>query len=110
MSRRRERERRRLARMAEERALAERVARRRKRTWIAAIGMVVAEAFLARFPLNYPSIFDPDAEQARSVGGGQGWPTTIVDDRRGRQTFVRQGGYVSLGALDADIRRYALGS
>jgi thiol-disulfide isomerase/thioredoxin len=68
-----------------------------------------AEAFLRGFPVTYPSVYDPAAEQARSIGGGQGWPTTFYYDRTGRQTYVRQGGYVSLESLEADIRRYALG-
>jgi cytochrome c biogenesis protein CcmG, thiol:disulfide interchange protein DsbE len=68
-----------------------------------------AEAFLRGFPVTYPSVYDPAAEQARSIGGGQGWPTTLYYDRTGRQTYVRQGGYVSLVSLEADVRRYALG-
>lgn len=69
-----------------------------------------AEAFLRGFPVGYPSVYDASAEQARSIGGGQGWPTTFYYDRTGRQTFVRQGGYVSLESLEADVRRYALGN
>jgi thiol-disulfide isomerase/thioredoxin len=68
-----------------------------------------AEAFLRGFPVTYPSIYDPAADQARSIGGGQGWPTTFYYDRTGRQTYVRQGGYVTLALLQADIQRYALG-
>ena len=68
-----------------------------------------AEAFLRGFPVTYPSVYDAAAAQARSIGGGQGWPTTFYYDRTGRQTYVRQGGYVSLESLEADIRRYALG-
>ena len=40
-----------------------------------------AEAFLRGFPVTYPSLFDPGADQARSIGGGQGWPTTFFYDR-----------------------------
>jgi thiol-disulfide isomerase/thioredoxin len=36
-----------------------------------------ARAFLLKFPVDYPSVFDPSASQAQSLGGGQGWPTTI---------------------------------
>ena len=68
-----------------------------------------AEAFLRRFPVDYPSIYDRDAAQARSLGGGQGWPTTFFYDRSGRQTYVREGGYVTAASLERDIRRYALG-
>jgi len=68
-----------------------------------------AQTFLRSFPVTYPSLFDPAADQARSIGGGQGWPTTFYYDRTGRQTFVKEGGYVTLALLQADIQRYALG-
>jgi thiol-disulfide isomerase/thioredoxin len=67
-----------------------------------------AESFLKQFPVPYPSINDPGADQARSVGAGLGWPTTIFYDAKGKRRFVRQGGYTSQGSLDADIRAYAL--
>ncbi len=67
-----------------------------------------AERFLREFPLPYPSIFDPKAEQARAIGAGQGWPTTVFFDARGKRRFVRQGGYTSAESLDADVRTYAL--
>ncbi len=67
-----------------------------------------AESFLKQFPIPYPSISDPGAVQARSVGAGLGWPTTIFYDAKGKRRFVRQGGYTSQGSLDADIRAYAL--
>jgi thiol-disulfide isomerase/thioredoxin len=69
-----------------------------------------AVAFLRGFPVTYPSVYDGSAGQARSIGGGQGWPTTFFYDRTGRQTYVRQGGYTTLASLQADIRRYALGT
>jgi thiol-disulfide isomerase/thioredoxin len=68
-----------------------------------------AEAFLAEYPVPYPSIYDHSASQATSIGGGTGWPTTIFYDRRGNQTYVRPGGYTSAATLRADIERYALG-
>lgn len=68
-----------------------------------------AAEFLAEFPVPYPSIDDPDAEQARSIGAGVGWPTTIFYGADGKRRFVRQGGYVSQEALDEDIRTYAVG-
>ncbi len=67
-----------------------------------------AESFLKQFPIPYPSINDPGADQARSVGAGLGWPTTIFYDAKGKRRLVRQGGYTSQGSLDADIRAYAL--
>src|SRR5919197_3570445 len=66
-----------------------------------------AEAFLANHPVPYPSVYDRSAGQARSLGGGQGWPTTINFDAAGRRTYVRQGGYTTLALLEADIQRYA---
>lgn len=48
-----------------------------------------AESFLKEFPIPYPSINDPGAAQARSVGAGLGWPTTIFYDAKGKQRFVR---------------------
>jgi thiol-disulfide isomerase/thioredoxin len=54
-----------------------------------------AEDFLKRYPVNYPSVFDQSAEQARALGAGQGWPTTLYYDRTGRQTYVHVGGYTS---------------
>ncbi len=67
-----------------------------------------AEDFLKRYPVNYPSIFDQSAAQAASIGGGQGWPTTIYFDKLGQRTLVHPGGYTTLATLRADIERYAL--
>jgi thiol-disulfide isomerase/thioredoxin len=69
-----------------------------------------AVSFLKRFPVDYPSIFDQGAQQATSLGGGQGWPTTFFIDRAGSETFVHEGAYPTEALLDRDIRRYALGS
>jgi thiol-disulfide isomerase/thioredoxin len=69
-----------------------------------------AEKFLKQYPVAYPSVYDQDASQAQSLGGGQGWPTTMFVDRRGQIAFVKQGGYTTEAQLDADIRQYLLGS
>lgn len=69
-----------------------------------------ADRFLQQHPVNYPSIYDQSAAQAQSIGAGYGWPTTVYYDRAGRRTYVRQGGYTSEASLEADLRRYALGS
>jgi thiol-disulfide isomerase/thioredoxin len=69
-----------------------------------------AEGFLKQYPVPYPSIFDPSASEAASIGGGQGWPTTIFLDRRGATTHIRPGGYATLEQLRADIQQYALAS
>jgi thiol-disulfide isomerase/thioredoxin len=68
-----------------------------------------AEAFLKQHPVNYPSVYDPSAAQAAGLGAGQAWPTTLFFDRTGRRTYVHIGGYTTAAALNADIRRYALG-
>lgn len=67
-----------------------------------------AQNFLKRFPVNYPSIFDPSASEAQSIGGGQGWPTTLYFDRSGHEVFVHEGAYASAAALDQDVHQYAL--
>jgi thiol-disulfide isomerase/thioredoxin len=73
-------------------------------------GRSEAEAFLREFPVEYPSIYDEDASQARSIGAGHSWPTTVYYDADGNVTFVRQGSYASLESLDADLQQYALKS
>jgi len=67
-----------------------------------------AERFLREFPVQYPSVFDGDGAQARAVGAGTSWPTTIFYDAAGNVRLVRLGGYATATALDADIRAYAL--
>jgi thiol-disulfide isomerase/thioredoxin len=66
--------------------------------------------FLKQYPVPYPSIYDPSASEAASIGGGQGWPTTIFFDKRGAPTHIRPGGYATLEQLRADIQQYALAS
>ena len=68
-----------------------------------------AEAFLREHPVTFPSVFDERAEQARSIGAGVSWPTTVFFDAGGDAVFVRQGGYATEAALEADIRQHALG-
>jgi cytochrome c biogenesis protein CcmG/thiol:disulfide interchange protein DsbE len=65
-----------------------------------------AQAFLAKFPVDYPSVFDPSASQAQSLGGGQGWPTTIFMNAKHQITNVHVGAYPSLQALQQDVARY----
>jgi len=68
-----------------------------------------ASAFLREHPVPYPSVFDERGAQARSIGAGASWPTTVFYNAKGAAVFIRQGGYVDGGALEADIRRHALG-
>ena len=69
-----------------------------------------ARSFLDGFPVSYPSVFDATAAEARSIGGGLGWPTTFFYDHTGRQTLIHRGAYTSRAALQADVERYALGA
>jgi thiol-disulfide isomerase/thioredoxin len=68
-----------------------------------------AEAFLEDHEVNYPSVFDERGEQARSIGAGASWPTTVFFDADGTAVFIRRGAYADAAALEADIRQYALG-
>lgn len=65
-----------------------------------------AQAFLQKFPVNYPSVFDPSASQAQSLGAGQSWPTTIFLDGKHQVTNIHVGAYPTLQALQQDITRY----
>lgn len=66
-----------------------------------------AQAFLGQFPVDYPSVFDPSASQAQLLGGGQGWPTTIFLNAKHQITYVHEGRYSTLQALQQDIDHYA---
>lgn len=68
-----------------------------------------AESFLDEYPVIYPSVYDESADQARSIGAGQGWPTTVFYDASGQRTFVFPGGYTTEATLEQDLRTYALG-
>ncbi len=65
-----------------------------------------AQAFLGRFPVDYPSVFDQNASQAQSLGAGQGWPTTIYLNAKHQITNVHVGAYQSLQSLEQDISHY----
>jgi cytochrome c biogenesis protein CcmG, thiol:disulfide interchange protein DsbE len=67
-----------------------------------------ARQFLEEYPVPFPSVFDPDAAAIRSLGGGQGSPTTVFLDPNGEVLHVRTGQYASQEELEADIDRYAL--
>jgi cytochrome c biogenesis protein CcmG, thiol:disulfide interchange protein DsbE len=69
-----------------------------------------AEDFLKQYPVPYPSIYDPSASEAASIGAGQGWPTTVFIGKRGASTHIRPGGYATQQQLRADIQQYALAS
>jgi thiol-disulfide isomerase/thioredoxin len=69
-----------------------------------------AEAFQRELPSGFPSVFDPDAEIARDLGGGTGWPTTFFFDADGELVHTKVGAYATPERLEQDIRRYALGA
>jgi thiol-disulfide isomerase/thioredoxin len=68
-----------------------------------------AKKFLRRFPVPYPSFYDPDGEVARVFRGDRVAPTTAFYDSSGELVYTKQGGYDSERALAADIERYAIG-
>ncbi|HTN22763.1 MAG TPA: TlpA disulfide reductase family protein [Solirubrobacteraceae bacterium] len=67
-----------------------------------------AQQFIAERPPGFASVFDPDGDATRSVGGGRGAPMTVFIAADGRRVHTKLGGYPSAAALEADIRRYAL--
>ena len=69
-----------------------------------------AQRFLRQHRVPYPSFYDPDVAVARSFRGGTAWPTTAFYDRAGKRVYTHPGAYPSRGALDQDVRRYALGA
>jgi len=69
-------------------------------------GPAPARDFLKEFPLPYPSYQDPDETISRDIGAPANYPITVFLDERGRQAFIRQGGYASRAQLEQDIKRY----
>lgn len=69
-----------------------------------------ARAFLREFPTPFPHYVDEDVAIARLFGGGRAWPTTAFYDATGRLTRTHIGGYATERALEADLRRWALGT
>ncbi|HMJ33850.1 MAG TPA: TlpA disulfide reductase family protein [Baekduia sp.] len=68
-----------------------------------------AKRFLKQFPLTYPSYVDQNSRIAQALEIGKNYPTTMYYDAAGKLQYVHQGLYSTDAALDADIRRYALG-
>jgi cytochrome c biogenesis protein CcmG, thiol:disulfide interchange protein DsbE len=66
-----------------------------------------ARRFLDKFPVPYPSFYDPKSEIAETFHGDRSFPTTVFYDRDGRVEYLKQGGYASEEALARDISRYA---
>jgi cytochrome c biogenesis protein CcmG, thiol:disulfide interchange protein DsbE len=66
-----------------------------------------ARRFLDKFPVPYPSFYDPDSKIAKVFHGDRAFPTTVFYDRTGAVEYLKQGGYASEEALARDISRYA---
>jgi cytochrome c biogenesis protein CcmG/thiol:disulfide interchange protein DsbE len=66
-----------------------------------------ARKFLKKFPVPYPSFFDPDSKVATVFRGQRVFPTTAYYDSKGELVLTKQGGYSSQDALENDIARYA---
>jgi len=69
-----------------------------------------ASTFLAEEPVPYPSYTDPHEDIANSIGATIGLPDTAFYDAGGKLVYLKQGPYADESDLEADIRRYALGS
>lgn len=69
-----------------------------------------ATTFLEEAPVPYPSYTDPDKKLADSLGASVGFPDTVFYDRAGKLVYLKQGPYAHDSELEADVRRYALGS
>jgi len=65
-----------------------------------------AKAFLAKYPVSYPSYIDGDLSISAVYGGGQAFPTTAFYDARGRLRYTHAGPYANDAQLAADIDRY----
>jgi cytochrome c biogenesis protein CcmG, thiol:disulfide interchange protein DsbE len=68
-----------------------------------------AAAFLRRFPVTYPSYVDPQERIAGTIKAATYYPMTVFLNRHGAIDYVHAGPYESVGALEHDIGRYALG-
>jgi cytochrome c biogenesis protein CcmG/thiol:disulfide interchange protein DsbE len=69
-----------------------------------------ATTFLEEAPVPYPSYTDPDKKIAGALGATLGFPDTAFYDRTGKLVYLKQGPYAHDSELEADLRRYALGS
>jgi cytochrome c biogenesis protein CcmG, thiol:disulfide interchange protein DsbE len=67
-----------------------------------------ATAFLRKFPVTYPSYTDPHGSIASAIHSYQAYPQTFFFNSQGKKVFDKAGPYLSVGALERDIRRYVL--
>lgn len=70
-----------------------------------------AQTFLDGHPVPYPSFADPGKDLAKETGASLigAFPNTLFFDSNGELLYAHQGVYEDQAALEADIRKYALG-
>jgi thiol-disulfide isomerase/thioredoxin len=68
-----------------------------------------AATFLEEAPVPYPSYTDPHKDISDSIGA-LGFPDTAFYDSRGKLVHLKIGAYSTGSDLEADVRRYALGT
>jgi thiol-disulfide isomerase/thioredoxin len=68
-----------------------------------------ALAFLRSFPVSYPSYYDHSGAIGTAITDSSFTPVTVFYNGAGGR-YIRQGPYPSQAKLEADVRRYALGS
>ena len=66
-----------------------------------------AREFLKKYPVPYPSYFDPHDEIVKELHANVGFPTTSFYDRSGKLVYTKPGGYASQAALEKDLRQWA---
>ena len=67
-----------------------------------------AEAFLAKFPVPYPSYVDPDLEISKLLPPAAYAPITQFYDADGKLVFTEPGPFASTGDLEEKLGRYVL--
>jgi cytochrome c biogenesis protein CcmG/thiol:disulfide interchange protein DsbE len=65
-----------------------------------------AREFLRKYPVPYPSFFDPEGEVSKVFNGDRAFPVTAFYESGGDLVFTKQGGYSSQAAIAKDIRQY----
>jgi cytochrome c biogenesis protein CcmG/thiol:disulfide interchange protein DsbE len=68
-----------------------------------------ALAFLRSFPVSYPSYYDHSGAVGTTITDSSFTPVTVFYNSAGGR-YIRQGPYPTEAKLEADVRRYALGS
>jgi cytochrome c biogenesis protein CcmG/thiol:disulfide interchange protein DsbE len=66
-----------------------------------------AKRFLGKYPVPYPSFFDPKGDIAQTFRGDRVSPVTAFYDSKGSLLYPKQGPYTSDAALAKDLDRYA---